>query len=122
MIVKNLLLSFAASIVLIAGSIGGLLYVQNYKDGTEIARAKAIETLASEREKIEVEAVKVYKASDDYREDACKLVAENITKVDCLHYMYVYIRSEDIKKYAPIKSFYNEVLKEANKQYKSYGK
>ena len=52
MIGKNLLFSFVASIVLLAAAIGGYLYIQNYRDGTKIAEAKAIEALATEREKL----------------------------------------------------------------------
>lgn len=133
MIGKNLLFSFVASIVLLAAAIGGYLYIQNYRDGTKIAEAKAIEALATEREKlnnelaakkkqIEQNAILSYKESDSYREDACKLVASNIGKIDCLHYMYTYIKSDDIKKYPEVKSFYNNFLKRGNEQYKKINK
>lgn len=137
---KNLLFNFISSIVLLAAAIGGYLYVQNYRDGTKIAEAKAVEALAEERVKFEAEmkeslrkmnieidskkkqieqnAIESYKGSDLYREDACKLVASNLSKVDCLHYMYTYIKSDDIKVYPEIKSFYNDFLKRGHEQYK----
>ncbi len=129
MMAKNLIYSFATTIVLLAGAIGGCLYIQNYKDGTKIAEAKAVEALAEERAKlekeliakkkeIELDAISIYKESDGYREDACKLVASNITKLDYLHYMYIYIKSDDIKQYKGIKDFYNNFLTEGHKQYK----
>lgn len=118
MIYKNLLFSFIASIVLLAAAICGYLFVQNYRDGTKIAQAKAVEALAEERARIEQEAVASYKKSDSYREDACKLVASNINKIDCLHYMYIYIKSDDIKAYPEVKSFYNDFLKRGHEQYK----
>lgn len=133
MIGKNLLFSFVSSIVLLATAIGGYLYVQNYRDGTKIAEAKAVEALATEREKlnnelaakkkqIEQNAIVAYKNSDSYREDACKLVASNIIKLDCIHYMYTYIKSEDIKKIPELKSFYNDFLKRGNEQHKKVNK
>ena len=118
LMLKNLLLSFAASFILLVGAIGGLLYIQNYKDGTQIAEQKAEETLASERKKIEQDAIEAYKKSGDYKEDACKLVAENITKLEYLHYLHKYIRSDDIKSHIEVRDFYNSLLKEGNKQYK----
>ena len=140
MVGKNLLSSFVMTLVLLAAAIGGYLYVQNYKDGTKIAETKAVEALALERAKfdeeieiawmklddeieskkkqIEQEAISEYKNSVLYREDACKLVASNISKVDYLHYMYIYIKSDDIKKYSEVKSFYNDFIKRGHEQYK----
>ena len=129
MVGKNLFFSFVVSLVLLAAAIGGFLYVQNYRDGTKIAEAKAVEALAEEREKfrkeiattknqIEQEAILAYKGSSSYREDACKLVASNISKIDFLHYMYIYIKSDDIEKYPEIKRFYNDFLKRGYEQYK----
>ena len=53
------------------GGVGGTLYVQNYRDGTAIAKAKAKEALAAEKENI----IQSYKESRRFREDACKEVA-----------------------------------------------
>lgn len=118
MIGKNLLFSFLSSLVLLAAALGGYLYIQNYRDGTKIAEAKAVEALAEAKKKIEQEAVAAYKSSDAYREDACKLVASNISKIDCLHYMYIYIKSDDIKKYPAVKSLYDDLLVVGHKEYK----
>ena len=141
LIVKNLLFNFVTSLVLVAVAIGGYIYVQNYRDGTRIAEAKAVEALAEEREKfademeiertkleneialkkrlIERNAVASYKDSESYREDACRFVASNIRKIDCLHYMYIYTKADDIKAYPEIRSFYNDFLKKGHEQYKN---
>lgn len=140
LIVKNLLFNFVTSLVLLAVAIGGYLYVQNYRDGTKIAEAKAVEALAEERAKFDEEmkiertkleneiavekaliarnAVVSYKNSESYREDACRFVASNICNIYCLQYMYIYIKSDDIKKYPELKSFYNDFIKRGYKEYK----
>lgn len=120
---KNLLFSFVAAIVLVVTTIGGYALVQNYKGGTKMAKAKAMEVLSAEQAKIEQNAVEAYKNSVLYKEDACKVVAGNISKLEFIHYLYVFIRSEDIEKYPAISSFYNNYLSEGNKEYKEmYGK
>ncbi|WP_298534645.1 hypothetical protein [uncultured Treponema sp.] len=140
LIVKNLLFNFVTSLVLVAVAIGGYIYVQNYRDGTRIAEAKAVEALAEERAKfademeiertkleneialkkrlIEQNAIASYKNSESYREDACRFVASNICNIYCLQYMYIYIKSNDIKKYPELKSFYNDFIKRGYKEYK----
>ncbi len=126
---KNLLSNFVCALVLLGAAIGGYRYVQNYRDGTKIAERKAVEALVKEREKlenelafkkeqIELNAISSYKQSASYREDACKLVASNISKLDCIHYMYIYIKSEDIKKYSAVRTFYNDFLLDGNREYK----
>lgn len=78
MIGKNILFSFVMSLVLLAAAMGGYLFAQNYRDGTKIAEAKAVEALAEERAKFEAEikatkkqieqnAIASYKKSDSYR-------------------------------------------------------
>lgn len=129
MIGKNLLFNFVCALVLLCVGIAGCLYVQSYRDGTKIAETKAVEALVKEREKldnelafkkkqIELNAIASYKHSDSYREDACKLVASNIGRTDCLHYMYIYIKSDDINRYPEVKRFYTDFLKRGHKQYK----
>lgn len=133
MIGKNLLLNFVCSLILLCAGIAGCLYIQNYRDGTKIAELKAIEALEKEREKIdnelafkkkqiELNAISSYKQSDSYREDACKLVASNICKVDYLQYMYTYIKSDDINRYPEVKRFYNDFLKRGHEEYKKIAK
>ena len=72
LICKNLLVNFLVSIVLLAAATGGILFVQNYKDGTKIAKEKAIEVLAKEKETIGKDAINLYKKSSEFREDATR--------------------------------------------------
>lgn len=131
--------SFVLSIILVAASFFGLLYLQNYRDGMAIAEAKAEEVLADERMKfenemeaarnklandmqliktqIENDAVLTYVNSKKYREDACKLVASNISNLDVCYYLYIYTKSKDIEKYKQIKAFYYDYLKSGYQQY-----
>ena len=55
MIGKNLLFNFVCAIVLFVAVNCFHVYIQNYRDGTEIAEAKAVEALAEERAKFESE-------------------------------------------------------------------
>ena len=139
-IVRNLLLNFICAIVLVGFACFGILYIQNYRDGSKIAEAKAVEALAEERSKFEKEMVDVkknleaelyvqktkiendavlnYKNSEQFIEDSCKNVAENIKYLNYLNYLNIYIRSEDIKKYPSIKAFYQDFIKVGALEYK----
>ena len=44
---KNVLMNFVCAIILVMATIGGVLYVANYRDGSEIAAAKAEERVAA---------------------------------------------------------------------------
>lgn len=137
---KNTLLNFVCAIVLCVAATCGITYAQNYRDGTAIAEAKSVEALAAERAKfaeemkteklnlktklaqernrIEENAINDYKASIVFREDASKFVAYNITKLDVGYYLYTYTKSEDIKNWKEIKTFYKEYLKGSFDEYK----
>lgn len=136
----NSLLNFVCAIIVLLAAICGLTYAQNYRDGTAIAEAKAVEALAAEREKfeeemkierynlktelaqerdqIEEDAINEYKESNVFREDASKFVAYNITTLDVGYYLYTYTKSEDIKSWPQIKEFYNKFLKGSYNEYK----
>ena len=137
----NSLLNFVCAIIVLVAAICGLTYAQNYRDGTAIAEAKAVEALAAEREKFEEEmktakadfeielysqriqlkndAVLEYKESSQFTEDSCKNVAEHITKIAYLYYLNNYIHSEDIENYAELKSFYNDFIKRGANVYRN---
>lgn len=126
---KNLLFNFICAIVLFVAVSCFYVYIQNYRDGTEIAEAKAVEALAEERAKFEAEmlaerakiqqeAVADYKKTALYREEACKYVASNIKNLECMNYMYTYIKSADIENYPAVRDFYNNFLKQANDHYR----
>lgn len=100
------------------GGVGGTLYVQNYRDGTAIAKAKAKEALAAEKENI----IQSYKESRRFREDACKEVAANMSYIDTGYYLYKNMRSKDINKYPDLGKFYSSFLKSSYDDYvKKYG-
>ncbi len=126
---KNLLYNFLVVIVLLIFSIAGITYFQNYRDGISIARQKAEEVLETERLRLENElsekenqieqnAVITYKNSKAFREDSCKFVANNITKLECGYYLFKYTKSEDIKKWPQIKFFYKNFLEDSYIDYK----
>ncbi len=139
-IVKNLLFNFICAIVLVGFACFGVLYIQNYRDGSKIAEAKAMEALAEERSKFEKEMVDAqknleaelyvqktkiendailnYKNSEQYIEDSCKNVAENIKKLKYINYLNTYVRKEDIKTYPALKNFYQDFIKEGALEYK----
>ncbi len=137
---KNLLFNFACAIILTVAAICAYVYAQNYRDGTAIAEAKAVEALAAERakfakemedekvameiefsnreDKIREEAVESYKKTEQFREEACKEVALNIRYTNTEYYLYKYIRSTDLNEYSELNTFYNSFLKRGWNQYK----
>ena len=137
---KNLLFNFACAIILTVAAICAYVYAQNYRDGTAIAEAKAVEALATERakfakemedekvameiefsnreDKIREEAVESYKKTEQFREEACKEVALNIRYTNTEYYLYKYIRSTDLNEYSELNTFYNSFLKRGWNQYK----
>lgn len=128
-IVRNLLSNFIGAIVLVGFACFGVLYIQNYRDGSAIAEAKAVEALAEERSKMESElyakqikiendAILNYKNSEQFIEDSCKNVAENIKKLKYINYLNTYVRKEDIKTYPALKNFYQDFIKEGALEYK----
>jgi len=102
-------------VVLLLGS-GATLFVLNYRSGTQIAEQKAIQALRDRESEIEKRAIADYKASDHFKEDACKVVAENIAYIDTEYFLHKYIRSEDIQKYR-LTDFY-KFIKAGAEQYK----
>lgn len=137
---KNLLFNFVCAIILTVAAICAYVYAQNYRDGTAIAEAKAVEALAAERakfakemederaemeiefsdreEEIREEAVESYKKTDKFREDACKEVALNIRYTSTEYYLYKYMRSIDLDEYSELNTFYNSFLNKGWNQYK----
>lgn len=117
-LVRNLLGTFLCAIIIVIGSICFLTYSQNYKDGTAIAEAKAVEALNSERERIGREAINSYKASNNFIEDSCKSVAENIGTLEYMYFLNSYIPSKQKEKYPAVKKFCNEYLVFGASQYR----
>lgn len=119
---KNIMMNFVCAIILVIASIGGVLYVANYRDGTEIAAAKAEEALVAEREKIAETAILKYKNSEQFIEDSCKEVAENIIYLKYINYLNKYIKSKDINKYSQLEMFYKSYIKLGVAEYKKLEK
>ena len=117
-LVRNLLGTFLCAIIVVISSICFLTYFQNYKDGTAIAEAKAVEALNSERERIGREAINSYKASNQFTEDSCKSVAENIGTLEYMYFLNSYIPSKQKEKYPAVKKFCNEYLVFGASQYR----
>lgn len=67
-------------------------------------------------ENIQKKAIEDYKQTQSFREDACKEVAQSITKLTTLHFLNKYIKSSDIEKYR-LQTFY-EFVKDGDKEYK----
>lgn len=119
---KNIMMNFVCAIILVIASFGGVLYVANYRDGTEIAAAKAEEALVAEREKIAETAILKYKNSEQFIEDSCKEVAENIIYLKYINYLNKYIKSKDINKYSQLEMFYKSYIKLGVAEYKKLEK
>lgn len=117
-LVRNLLSTFLLAIIVVISSICFLTYSENYKDGTAIAEAKAVEALNSERERIGREAINSYKASNNFIEDACKSVAENIGTLEYMYFLNSYIPGKQKEKYPAVKKFCNEYLVFGASQYR----
>lgn len=59
------------------------------------------------------------KASSEFREDACKEVAENINKLNTLHYLNKYIKSSTVNEYPALKTFYKDFIKTGDREFKN---
>lgn len=68
---------------------------------------------------IQKKAVEDYKNSYQFREDSCREVAENIAKLDTLHYLNKYIKSSTVSEYPALKAFYKDFIKSGEEQYKN---
>lgn len=139
----DFLRSFAACIVLSVFMLLAANYSVAYMKGMNKARSEVTEILEIEREKIKEEAIAEYKLStqflrdangkradirkqeieaykntDDYLEDACKLVAQNIKYIKCGYYLHKYMQSSILNEYSEIKTFDEKYLKRGWQQYK----
>ena len=45
-------------------------------------------------------------------------MASNINNLECMNYMYTYIKSAAIENYPAVRDFYNNFLKQANDYYR----
>lgn len=115
---KNIFYSAGLTLLLLLVAVGGILFVWKWHDGTKIAEMRIEKMLESERADIQKKAVEDYRNSYQFREDACKEVAENIAKVDTLHYLNKYIKSSTVSEYPALKSFYKDFIKSGDEQYK----
>lgn len=116
---RNIFYSAGLTLLLLLFAVGGILFVWKWHDGTKIAEMRIEKMLESERADIQKKAVEDYRNSYQFREDACKEVAENIAKVDTLHYLNKYIKSSTVSEYPALKSFYKDFIKSGDEQYKN---
>lgn len=116
---RNIFYSAGLTLLLLLLAVGGILFVWKWHDGTKIAEMRIEKMLESERADIQKKAVEDYRNSYQFREDACKEVAENIAKVDTLHYLNKYIKSSTVSEYPALKSFYKDFIKSGDEQYKN---
>ncbi len=115
---KNIFYSAGLTLLLLLVAVGGILFVWKWHDGTKIAEMRIEKMLESERADIQKKAVEDYRNSYQFREDACQEVAENIAKLDTLHYLNKYIKSSTVSEYPALKSFYKDFIKSGDEQYK----
>jgi hypothetical protein len=115
---KNIFYSAGLTLLLLLVAVGGILFAWKWHDGTKIAEMRIEKMLEAEREDIRKKAVADYKASSEFREDACKEVAENIQKINTLHYLNKYIKSSTVNKYPELKTFYKDFIKSGDEEYK----
>ena len=115
---KNIFYSAGLTLLLLLVAVGGILFVWKWHDGTKIAEMRIERMLEAEKEDIKKKAVADYKASQEFREDACKEVAENIAQVGTLHYLNKYIKSSTVNEYPALKTFYKDFIKRGEEQYK----
>lgn len=115
---KNIFYSAGLTLLLLLVAVGGILFVWKWHDGTKIAEMRIEKMLEAEKEDIKKKAVADYKASSEFREDACREVAENISKLDTLHYLNKYIKSSTVNDYPALKTFYKDFIKSGDEQYK----
>lgn len=119
---KNIFYSAGLTLLLLLVAVGGILFVWKWHDGTKIAEMRIEKMLEAEKEDIKKKAVADYKASSEFREDACREVAENISKLDTLHYLNKYIKSSTVNDYPALKTFYKDFIKSGDEEYKKYKK
>ena len=115
---KNIFYSAGLTLLLLLVAVGGILYAWKWHDGTKIAEMRIEKMLENELADIQKKAVEDYRNSYQFREDACKEVAENIDKVDTVHYLNKYIKSSTVSDYPALKSFYKDFIKIGDEQYK----
>lgn len=111
--------SAGLTLLLLLLAVGGILFVWKWHDGTKIAEMRIEKMLESERADIQKKAVEDYKNSYQFREDSCREVAENIAKLDTLHYLNKYIKSSTVSEYPALKAFYKDFIKSGDEQYKN---
>lgn len=116
---RNIFYSAGLTLLLLLLAVGGILFVWKWHDGTKIAEMRIEKMLESERADIQKKAVEDYKNSYQFREDSCREVAENIAKLDTLHYLNKYIKSSTVSEYPALKSFYKDFIKSGDEQYKN---
>ena len=119
---KNIFYSAGLTLLLLLVAVGGILFVWKWHDGTKIAEMRIEKMLESERADIQKKAVEDYRNSYQFREDACREVSENISKLDTLHYLNKYIKSSTVSEYPALKSFYKDFIKSGDEQYKKSNK
>lgn len=119
---KNIFYSAGLTLLLLLLAVGGILFVWKWHDGTKIAEMRIEKMLEAEKEDIKKKAVADYKASSEFREDACKEVAENIQKLNTLHYLNKYIKSSTVNEYPALKTFYKDFIKSGDEEYKQASK
>lgn len=116
---KNIFFSAGLTLLLLLVAISGILFIWKWHDGTKIAEMRIEKMLENELADIRKKAVENYKASDEFREDACKEVAENIQQLDTLHYLNKYIKSSTVNEYPALKTFYKDFIKRGEEQFKN---
>lgn len=116
---RNIFYSAGLTLLLLLLAVGGILFVWKWHDGTKIAEMRIEKMLESERADIQKKAVEDYKNSYQFREDSCREVAENIAKLDTLHYLNKYIKSSTVSEYPALKAFYKDFIKSGDEQYKN---
>lgn len=115
---RNLFYSAGLTLLLLLVALGGILFAWKWHDGTKIAEIRIEKMLEAEKEDIRKKAVADYKAGEEFREDACKEVAENIQKLNTLHYLNKYIKSSTVNQYPALKTFYKDFIKSGDEEYK----
>lgn len=116
---KNIFYSAGLALLFLFVAVGGILFVLKWHDGTKIADMRIEKMLQVEKEDIKKKAVADYKASSEFREDACKEVAENINKLNTLHYLNKYIKSSTVNEYPALKTFYKDFIKTGDREFKN---
>ena len=113
--VKNVFLSCALTLALLLVATTSVLYVWKFHDGTKIAEMRIDGMLKTERKIIQDEAIAKYKRTLQFKQDACKEVAENISYTNTEYYLFKNIKKSDVKRYN-LEEFY-QFLKSGAEQY-----